>query len=123
MAGVFLDTNILVDYFERLGWKNAEHLDKSDLFVSVLSVHILAYSYKYKIPDDRIDKIFKAFNLVDFDKVVLVRASQGPTEDLEDNIQLHSAVAVDCDVFLTSDRKLLKLGYFGKVRICDRLSL
>jgi len=42
----------------------------------------------------------------------------GPTDDFEDNVQLHSAVMGDCDYFLTMDKKLIKMKYFGKMRIC-----
>lgn len=38
-------------------------------------------------------------------------------ENLEDNIQLHSAAEAECDFFLTSDDKLLKIKFFGKTEI------
>ena len=41
----------------------------------------------------------------------------GPTKDLEDNIQLHSAAKTEADFFLTNDKKLLKMKFFGKMRI------
>lgn len=44
-----------------------------------------------------------------------------PTSDLEDNIQLHSAAEADCDYFLTSDKKLLAMIYFGKTKIVSTL--
>ena len=51
---------------------------------------------------------------------ILDKALQGPTKDLEDNIQLHSAAEADCDFFITRDRQLLALGYFGKTKITNR---
>ncbi len=49
------------------------------------------------------------------------RALQGPTTDVEDNIQLHSSVEAGCDLFLTHDEALLNLTFFGKMRIASRL--
>ena len=48
---------------------------------------------------------------------ILDLALEGPVDDLEDNIQLHSASEAECDVFLTNDKKLLKMKFFGKMRI------
>ena len=57
------------------------------------------------------------FQLVDFSEKILERALNNPTPDLEDNIQLHSAVEAECDIFLTGDQRLLNLKFFGKVQI------
>ena len=38
-------------------------------------------------------------------------------DDFEDNVQLHCAAQANCDFFLTRDEKMLKLGFFGKVRL------
>ena len=123
MAKVFLDTNILIDITRSRGDKNLpELLGQHATFLSPLSAHILFYSYKTRVPDvvahDTIDQL----EIVDLTKAILDKSLDGPTPNLEDNIQLHSAVEADCDVFLTSDQKLLSLGYFGKTKITSTLS-
>ena len=40
---------------------------------------------------------------------------------LDANVQLHGAAASACDYFLTSDKALLKLGYFGHMSIVSSL--
>lgn len=43
------------------------------------------------------------------------------SNDLEDNIQLNSAIKADCNFFLTFDKKLLKMKFFGKMKIVSSL--
>lgn len=62
------------------------------------------------------------FQIFDLTSTILNLATQGPTTDLEDNIQLHSAAEAECDYFLTSDASLLKMKFFGKTRIVPNLS-
>ena len=50
-------------------------------------------------------------------------ALTGPTVDFEDNVQLHSAAEEDCNLFLTSDKKILAMKFFGKVKIAGEISL
>jgi len=47
---------------------------------------------------------------------ILDLALEGPVDDLEDNIQLHSASEAECDVFLTNDKRLLGIKFFGKTK-------
>jgi len=63
----------------------------------------------------------KTLHLISLTDKIIDKALLGPTKDLEDNIQLHSAVEADCDIFLTNDKALLKMGYFGKTKIVDHL--
>ncbi len=119
MARVFIDTNFYIDLTKRakekwLGLK--EHL----LFISALSVHILFYARKLKVPDLEVNELQKQFGIIPLTENVLSKALQGPTNDLEDNIQLHSAIEAECELFLTYDEKLLKLGFFGKMRIVSK---
>jgi len=92
------------------------------LFISPLSTHILFYARKLKVPDQEVNDLQEQFGIVPFTEHILDKALVGPTEDLEDNIQLHSAAEADCDLFLTSDRKLLSQKFFGKVRIEESLA-
>ena len=116
MANIFLDTNTFFDISER-NIKKCEMLEGQSVFVSALSYHILFYAYKHTVPQALNAKHKSEFNIVDFTDEILNLALEGPTADLEDNLQLHSAARSDCHIFLTSDRKLLKMKFFGKVRI------
>lgn len=121
MGKVFLDTNLFIDAIHRQPEKKIlSDLADFDVFISTLSVHIYCYSFKIKIPDATLFKQVEKFILIDFDTRILAKASEGPTPDLEDNIQLHSAAEEDCDLFLTADKTLLKMTFFGKTRLLER---
>lgn len=122
MAKIFLDANIIIDILERRSF-DLQDLKGHSLFVSPLSLHILAYVYKYKCPSESLILALKVYNLVPLDEEVTRRSAGGPTEDFEDNIQLHSAVAAGCEYFLTSDNKLLKPAYFGNLEIRSAVPL
>lgn len=118
MAKIYLDANFFIDLVEER--KKDVSLNKfleDQLFISTLSIHILTYLYKYKIPDNGLNVALKKFNIIDFDKQIVAASLFGPTTDFEDNVQLHSAAASECDYFLTNDAKLLKLKFFGKTQI------
>lgn len=123
MAKVFLDTNIFIDLIEAKGNKTlASVLDQHRVYISPLSIHILFYVEKKRVPNQNTNVTISQFEIVDLTKTLLEEKSLvGPTNDLEDNIQLQSAVEADCDYFLTNDKKLLKMGYFGKAKICPSL--
>lgn len=118
MARVFLDTNVVIDFIEERREVNPDLLE-NDLFVSPLSFHILIYTYKYKIPNETLTKSRKYFNIVPLKEDISDSALLGPTNDFEDNIQLHSAAEAECDFFLTNDKKLLALKFFGKTKIAQ----
>ena len=120
---VFLDTNKIIDIFEPRGKGRLtpEMVNGMEIHISPLSIHVLCYIGKYKIPSEKLERIEDYYKIVDFDEQVLSLALNGPTNDLEDNIQLHSAAQSGCDIFLTDDEKLLKMAYFGKVKIVNKL--
>lgn len=120
MARVFLDTNFYIDVTKRAKAK-WNLLRGNLLFISPLSVHILFYARKLKVPDQDVDELQKQFGIVPLSKEILDNALEGPTADLEDNIQLHSAAEAECDLFLTQDKKLLVLKFFGKTRLVDKI--
>lgn len=120
MAQVFIDANFLFDLSERAPQKSRQ-LTGHHVFVSPLSYHILFFTYKYKVPQDEISKQKELLDMVSLTDNILSHALQGPTSDLEDNIQLHSAAEAECDYFLTSDDKLLKMKFFGKTQIASSL--
>lgn len=121
MAKVFLDTNIVIDLVEKRGIIDSEDLDGQQLFISPLSLHILLYVTKHKIPYSKLSLMMSNFSLVPFNEVVAKLSLEGPTKDFEDNVQLHSGAEAECDLFLTSDQSLLGLHFFGKMRIIDKL--
>ena len=120
MARVFLDTNFYIDITKRAKEK-WEPLRGNLLFISPLSTHILFYTYKLKVPDQEVDEMQEQFGIVPLTKYILDKALVGPAKDLEDNVQLHSSAEADCDFFLTSDKKLLDLKFFGKVKMLSQL--
>lgn len=122
MAKVFLDTNYFIDAIHRAPEKQIlEMLEGNIIYVSTLSFHIYCYSFKIKIPNRKVTLQREKFQIVDFSFDILDKALEGSTKDLEDNIQLHSAAEADCDIFLTSDEKLLKLKFFGKMELKSSL--
>lgn len=62
------------------------------------------------------------FQLVDFSEIIMEKALHGPTNDFEDNVQMHSSTQAECDIFLTEDKKLLDLIFFGKMRLNSTLA-
>lgn len=116
MANIFLDSNYFFDVTER-DINKREALNNNKVFVSALSYHIFFYTYKHKAPNKLINKHKKEFYIADLTDKILSLSLEGPTNDLEDNIQLHSASESDCDIFLTNDKKLLNMKFFGKTRI------
>lgn len=122
MAKLFLDTNIFIDAIHRKPEIEVlKQLEEHISYISPLSVHIYCYLYKVKTPNSILISQLKKFSLVDLIENILLNSTEGPTSDLEDNIQLYSAVESDCDYFLTRDKNLLKLKFFGKLKIVDRL--
>lgn len=123
MAKLFFDTNYFINlYSKRVPLKiSLNELENHDLYVSVLTYHIFAYSYKIKIPNKELVASVDKFFLVGLNEKILKNALTGPTQDLEDNIQLHSGAESDCDFFLTHDQKLLDMKFFGKTAISKGL--
>jgi len=117
MANIFLDANILVDLLEKRKNILLPALNGGEIYVSTLSIHIVLYVTKQKILSFGIEELLSNINLIDFTSTTTQKAITGPTADFEDNVQLHSAAEAECDVFLTSDKSLLKMKFFGKTKI------
>lgn len=120
MAKAFLDASYLLDIFMRHS-KTLRDAGDNDLYISPLSIHIATYVQKLQIPNAKLVEILRDLEVVNFSGPILKRALIGPTADLEDNIQLHSAAKAACDYFFTTDKKLLNLGFFGTTKIVDSL--
>lgn len=123
MTTIFLDTNTFIDLVE--GWGNedlAQSIDGQVVYISPLSTHIMFYVEKKAIPDHAANATISQFEIVNLTKEIHDKSLEGPTADYEDNIQLHSAAEASCNYFLTRDKKILKLGFFGKTKIVPSLS-
>lgn len=121
MVKVFLDANYFIGLVNRSPEVDTEIIDKHQGFISTLSCHILFYINKINVPDVKMNSFIEDFNLIDLSQDILEKALMGPTKDLEDNIQLHSAAEAECDFFLTNDAKLLNLKFFGKMKMSSDL--
>jgi predicted nucleic acid-binding protein len=120
MAKVFLDVNYLID----VTWRNpnlGEQLYSHDLVISPASLSIVAYVGKVKCPSEMLTAIVNTYQMAALDDEVLIPALYGPTKDIEDNIQLQSALLEKCQFFLTHDNDLLKMGIFGSMVITSML--
>lgn len=122
MVQIFLDANYFIDLIERRRPVNVSDFQSRMLFLSPLSVHIYLYLYRIKLPDLKFSRNLKYFNLIPLDKKIVDLSMDGPTPDFEDNIQLHSAARAECDHFLTHDKNLLDLRFFGKTKIANSIS-
>lgn len=117
MAAIFLDVNSLIELLKLR--PPSAHFNPKDhhFFASPLSFHIIAYTFKLKMSDSSLRKLANQIELIPITASITSKAMTGPTNDLDDNIQLHSASIANCDQFLTNDKNLLKLGYFGQTQI------
>src|SRR3989344_3983620 len=101
MARIFLDTNTFIDINERRDPELLELLVNCSLYISVISIGIWAYIYKRTVPSPSFAKLADTFNLVDVTEDIATKSFLGPTNDFEDNVQLHSASEANCTVFIT----------------------
>lgn len=123
MAKVFLDANYFIDIVYRDQKKGASlATGNHQLHISLLSIHIYCYTAKIKIPNVDFESQLEKFSFVELKEKIIISSIAGPTTDMEDNIQLHSAAEAECDYFLTSDKKLLAMTYFGKAKIVNTLA-
>ncbi|MBA3723679.1 MAG: PIN domain-containing protein [Candidatus Levybacteria bacterium] len=122
MAKIFLDTNYFIDAIHRKPEiEILEFYVNNSIYISPLSIHIYCYVFKIKIPNDKLIVQKAKFQIVEFTEDIADRALQGPTNDYEDNVQLHSAADAECDLFLTEDKALLAMKFFGKVTIDQKI--
>lgn len=120
MAKAFLDTSYLLDIFMRRTHSLSD-VGKNDLYFSPLSFPAISYIHKLHVPNSILTSIMQDMFAVNLTSIILKKSLVGPTPDIEDNVQLHSASSAHCDYFLTSDKKLLKLGYFGETEIVSKI--
>lgn len=121
MKKIFLDANFFIDLIEGRSPIDIYQFKNQALFISPLTVHIYFYVYKIKIANQKFFSFLDFFNIVDLNETILKNALEGPTNDLEDNIHLHSASFSGCDLFLTTDKRLLKMRFFGEMKIENKI--
>lgn len=121
MAKVFLDANYFIGLVNRTPETEVNILDGHKGYITALSCHILCYVNKVKLPNKKIQSFSEDFLIVNLTDSIIKKAFDGPTTDMEDNIQLHSAAEAECDYFLTNDKKLLAMTYFGKTKMVSTL--
>jgi len=122
MSNVFLDANSVFDILAtRRAWA-MEELRGHTVFFSPLSIHIFSYVYKLKMPQEDVLNGLYHFVPISYTPEIMKSALLGPTKDFEDNVQLHSSVEANADYFLTQDQDLLKMIFFGKMKMVSKLS-
>lgn len=116
MSYVFLDTNILLDYYlNRPGADAAEQVFKEAearrviLCASTLTFATFAYVVKREYCREEVyaalDAVEKLVKALPMDRVQLRAAIDNPCKDFEDMLQYQCAVAGGCDVIITNNKK------------------
>lgn len=123
MAKIYLDANVFIDFIARNRVEATTILQGHHVFVSPLSLSIAFYILRKEISLKQLEEFSRYMELVSLTGEISELALQGPTSGYEDNVQLHSAVKADTDIFYTKDRELLNLKFFGKIRLLSPLNL
>ena len=124
MAKVFLDTNYFIDAIHRKPERVIlDSLENHTVCISPLSLHVYCYIFRIKVPNSKVIQQTDMFQIIEFTEDILESSLLGPTSDFEDNVELHSAAQAECDCFLTEDKKLLSMRFFGKTRILPDLKV
>jgi predicted nucleic acid-binding protein len=116
MKNVFLDTNILIDYYgNRPGAFEAEQILRAanageiTVYASLLTFANLAYVIRHNHTRaevyDALDKFERLVNTLPMDRNQLRAAINYPCKDFEDMLQYQCAVAGGCDVIITNNKK------------------
>lgn len=109
MDHLFLDANCVFDLIYKRDLSYSHLLEGNTLSLSVLSIHITFYLAKEQMPYTLLEGFLEHVSAVPLDTSLLLRSTNGPTSDFEDNVQLNSAVAAQATHFLTRDKKLLQM--------------
>ncbi len=108
---VFFDTNILLEIiFLRKKYKECRDLlekNSDNVYISILSIHICNYFVKkHNLDVNYYKKFFDYFEIIDFNSDIFDKAYFNYSKDFEDSIQIASALSVQCNQFITLDKKL-----------------
>jgi len=117
MKTVFLDTNIVLDFFmERKGFEeDAEQILamgynlEFNLFISSLSFSNIAYIarqlYRGSELYDLLDQVRELVNVAEVDAWTVDRALKLRAKDFEDALQYYSALKINADYIITRNKK------------------
>lgn len=123
MANIFFDTNTFINVvYRKPQQKILDYLKDHVGYISPLSVSNYCYIGRIKLPNDTLKEQIGIFSSVALTEKIIQQALEGPTDDIEDNVQLHSAAEAACDYFFTEDKKLLTMRFFGKMKIVSQLT-
>ena len=134
MNKIFLDANILIDILKLRNKEGIEYkeaiklLNSSNIYMSVLSIHIAYYVLKIK-PKSKlsngINDFCNAINILPLSENITSQAMVIGYKDFEDTLQYITAIDNGCDFFLTRDMKdftELKKILSNKIKIVSSLS-
>lgn len=134
MNKIFLDANILIDILKLRNKEGIEYkeaiklLNSSNIYMSVLSIHIAYYVLKIK-PKSKlsngINDFCNAINTLPLSEDITSQAMVIGYKDFEDTLQYITAIDSGCDFFLTRDMKdftELKKILSNKIKIISSLS-
>lgn len=117
MKKLYLDTNIFIDILIDRDLENLSldmimpYLETSQVYMSVLSVHITYYSLRVVAGSQEhksIAKLIDLINLIPLDTSILQESMDNYKIDFEDTLQYYSALSEKCDYILTKDLKDLR---------------
>lgn len=117
---IFLDTNIIVDYFDI---NRANHLDAKKIIASIekhniegfisesvinTSVYLLQKGFAFNDLRDNMDELVSMLFVLPCTNNTIRQAYRLPTTDLEDAVLYQLAFENNLDYFITSDKKDFK---------------
>lgn len=116
MRKAFFDTNILIDYYDnRPGASDVHALFRVaraggiSIFASILTFANFAYVAKHNHTKEQVyselDRLERLISILPMDRAQLRAAIDTPCKDFEDMLQYQCAVAGDCDVIITNNKK------------------
>jgi predicted nucleic acid-binding protein len=117
---VFLDTNIIVDFFakrENFFFPASVIIDlayhhKIDVYASSLTFvnawYVLSRTYKVADLREKLSKLTNFCHISIVDEKIILDALNMPDVDFEDRVQIASAESVDTDVIITRNEKHFK---------------
>jgi len=133
---VFLDANICLDlldtrrktssrsvkwYLNNKDREDVEFYFSSDFITTFFYILTQKKKQTPKIAIDAIDMLSNEITALYLDNEDYINAKydfeDGIIDDFEDLFVLNSAVRTGCELFLTNDRELLKMGKFKKMKI------
>jgi len=117
MKKIFLDTNIFIDFLTNRSEKTVgfdkilPYMNRSQIYLSALSIHIIYYTLKIKKGTKthrKIQEYIQLINLIPLNQDIVSLSIQNFTKDFEDTLQYYSALSENCNYILTRDTKDFK---------------